>query len=62
MNQSRFEVEAPGVEESTRQKWINLFGPTDQFPTYADSIDPSETARYDPSHQDLYCLPSLLEF
>ena len=24
---------------------------------YANSVDPDETARREPSHQDLYCLP-----
>ena len=25
--------------------------------TFANSADPDETARYEPSHQDLHCLP-----
>ena len=25
--------------------------------TYANSVDPDETARYEPSHQDLHCMP-----
>ena len=27
------------------------------YDTYANSVDPDETARNEPSHQDIYCLP-----
>ena len=30
--------------------------------TYANSVDPDETARYEPSHQDLHYLPFCFRF
>ena len=38
--------------------WINHFNPVDQYKnTYANSVDPDETAHNEPSHQDLHYLP-----
>ena len=37
--------------------WLYSFSPGDHNRCFANSVDPDETVRYEPSHQDLHCLP-----
>ena len=37
---------------------LKPFGPADQNRNFANIVDPDETARYEPSHLTLQCLPS----
>ena len=39
---------------------VNSFIITDQNKSFANSVDPDETAHDEPSHQDLLCLPFCL--
>ena len=41
---------------------VNSFSPADQSITFANIVDPDETAQNEPSHQDLQCLPFFFVF
>ena len=43
--------------QTVRPVKLNPSSSADQTHICANSVDPDETARHEPSHQDLHCLP-----
>ena len=41
---------------------LNPFSTAEENNCSANSVDPSETAHHEPSHQDLHCLPFCFDF